>query len=67
MLTLSTLSEKEHIIWRESVVNSQHAQTLGHDDLWLRAITTIDGFRTASSIQFHSQGLGQPVVWFYLY
>lgn len=32
-------------------------------DLWLRANTTIEGFRTVLPIQFNSHVLGLPVVW----
>lgn len=40
----------------------QYTWTLHPDDLRLHANTTIDGFWTVSSHQFHPEGLDRPVV-----
>lgn len=41
---------------------SQYAKAFGPEDLLFCASTTINGFQTIPSIQFHSQGLGQSMV-----
>lgn len=60
-----TVAEREYIIWCDhKFQQSQFAETLGHDDIWLDANTNINGFRRVSSTQFHLKGLPQAAISF---
>lgn len=64
--TFITVSRKERIFWLgQQSRQGQYVQGLGYDDLRFRARTAIDSSQIVPSTVFHSQVLGQTVVWFW--
>lgn len=60
--TLVTLSEKQHLIWHgHQFKQDQYAPTVSHDDVSLRASTTVNRSRSLPSFQFHAQRIGSSM------